>query len=167
MCTPLWLWRQRQQCVHDITDRECVRACVFDSGHNTHSHMLTALSARCSQTACHRPRARRILQLWCHHCETELSVFASVSSPSHSHTHIHRCHTAMTSPRTWVQLFYNAFTLIMKPEKHMMIDRLQMAQAIFKLHSGWWRFMRLAKDTQTNSQRQKGRQTYHYADKQT
>lgn len=49
-----------------LTGSVCVSVC-----RNTHSHMLPALSAHCSQTACHRPWARHILQLWCHHCETE------------------------------------------------------------------------------------------------
>lgn len=50
----------------------CVRVsmwmCVRSRSWRTRTHVL---SAHCSQTACHRPWARRILQLWCHHCETE------------------------------------------------------------------------------------------------
>ncbi len=124
------------------------------------SHMLTALSAHCSQTACHRPRARCILQLWCHHCETELSVFASVSSPSrsqtHSHTHSQMSHSHdLTTGLSHSYFIMPSHSLWSQTNTWWLIDCRW--QAIFKPHSGLWGLMRLAKDTQTNSQRQKGR----------
>lgn len=88
-----------------------------------HTHiMLTALSAHCSQTACHRPRARHILLLWCHNCETEHTSWGIFCFCfcffTLSFTNM-RLLTDVTQPwphhRPESLLLYNVFTIILKP----------------------------------------------------
>lgn len=133
--TDVWSWHHWQ----------IESACLWLESY-TRSHMLTAFSEHYSQTAYYRPRSRYILQLWCHHCETEglrnflfLLLFPHALTHKHSHAHFHRCHAAMTSPQIWVTaiLLTSSHSLWSQGNRWWLIDWLQMTQSVFKLHSVW------------------------------
>ena len=128
MCVLLRPWRQRRQCVHDITDSQkhtrtyvnsiVLRQLVIGPGPDTYcsSDVITARRRNC------------------------------LFSLLFSHLLAHK-HTDVKQPwphhRPESQLCFYVFTLIMKPDKRLMID---WSQAIFK---GWWWFRKRHTNTLT------------------